>query len=166
MNSSLSGASGRAKSAPALSCPELRFLHHSLICSPLESLVPTSTSFSVPFIFSTTLCHVYVSFYWIVSSRSLLFWMSDFVPALFSGYRWLQQTVLDLPCTRLLACCCPPSGPSRTVRTRMPLACCCLALLTTTNCLSISSRRSIFSGSLSAMMSSPWVAAVVCVSRQ
>ena len=53
VNSSLSGTSSRAKPATALSWPGLRFLHHSLICSPLESLVPISTSFSVPFIFST-----------------------------------------------------------------------------------------------------------------
>ena len=53
VNSSLSGASSRAKPAPALSWPDLRFLHLSLICSPLESVVPISTSFSVPFIFPT-----------------------------------------------------------------------------------------------------------------
>ena len=34
---------------------------------------------------------------------------------LFSGHRRLQQAVLDLPSTRLLAFCCPPSDPSRTV---------------------------------------------------
>ena len=81
VNSPLSSASSRAKPAPALSWPDLRFLHHSLICSPLESLVLISTSFPVPFIYQHKLCHVYVCFFWIVSSRSLLFWLSVFVPA-------------------------------------------------------------------------------------
>ena len=53
VDSSLSGASSRAEPAPALSWPDLRFLHHSLISSPLESLVPISTSSSVPFMRST-----------------------------------------------------------------------------------------------------------------
>ena len=105
VNSSLSGASSRAKPAPALSWPDLRFLHLSLICSPLESVVPISTSFSVPFIFSTQkLCDVCISLFWIVSSRSLLFWMSVFVPAPSSAVidgcsklSWIFHPLVSLP---------------------------------------------------------------------
>ena len=165
VNSSLSGASSRAKPAPALSWPDLRCLHHSLICSPLESLVTISTSFSVPFIFLNT---SFVTFTSLLDRFFKILAVLDVgvrACTLFSECRRLQQAVLDLPSTRLLAFCCPPSDPSRTVRARMLPACCCLALLTTTNCLSISSRRSIFSGSPS-MMSSPWIGAIVSISRQ
>ena len=153
VNSSLSGASSRAKPAPALSWPNLRFLHHLLICSPLESLVPISTSSSVPFIFSTQALSrlrqlLLDRFFKILAVLDV----GVCACTLFSGYRRLQQAVLDLPSTRLLAFCCLPSDPSGTVRARLLPACCCPALLTTTHCLSISSRGSIFSGSPSAMM--------------
>ena len=143
VNSSLSAAPNRAMPAPALRWPDLRFLHHSLICNPLESLVPISTSFSVPFIFSTQRLRQLLldRFFKILAVLDVGVCACTF----FSGYPRLQQAVLDLPPTWLLAFCCPPYDPSSTVRSRVLQACCLLALLTTTNCFSISSRQSSFS---------------------
>ena len=116
-NSSLSGASSRAKPAPALTWPDLRCLHHSLTCSPLESLVHISTSFSVPFI---SLKQALSRLRQLLLDRlfQILAVLGAGVRActLFTFYRRLQQAVLDLPSTRLLALCCPQSDPSRTLR--------------------------------------------------
>ena len=107
MNSSLSSASSRAKPAPALSWSDLRFLQHSWICIPLESLVPISTSSSMPF---HSLNTRFVTFTSATSRsfhpRSLLFRMSVCVCGctLYSGYQRLQQAVLNLPSNRLEAC--------------------------------------------------------------
>ena len=109
VNSSLSGASIRAQPAPALSWPHLRFLHHSLICSPLNSwfsfrLLTWCLSFA-----QHTLCHVRISLFWIVSSKILaVLDVSVCACTLFSGYQRFQQAVLNLPSTRLLACVVHP----------------------------------------------------------
>ena len=133
MNSSLPGASIRAQPAPALSWPHLRFLHHSLICSPLESLVLISTSYLVPFIRSTH-----------ALSRSHQPLLDRFIQdPCCSGCQCLCLHPLQRLSAISASClessihsthclCCPPADPSGTVRARMLQACFCQELLTTT----------------------------------
>ena len=143
MNSSMSGASIRAQPAPALSWPDLRFLHHSLICSPLESLVPISTSSSVPFIRSThalsrlhqPLLDRFIQDPCYSGCQCLCLYRLQRLSAIAASC--LESSIHSTPCL-----CCPPTDPSSTVRARMLQDCCCRAFLDATNCFSVSSRRS------------------------